>query len=221
MNNIKLSITTPLHNVIKFKTTQQHLFTCEYFKSLFGDVNELNNKLNINLTNFKYVDIDNYVKILFNYIIDPIQQNEPIFNYDICILIELCSYFGNDTMLQIINYKLDEYYVNMLNNNNDEYKKFIINANFIYLSFQNTKKLDKFYEIATKINSHDINCKIKLDICDINLYQCYDLVKFMPNKCIIQKSYNLFEYYDILDYSIAPYPTYDIKNRLNNIKFRG
>ena len=219
MNNIKLSITTPLNNVIKIKTTQQQLSTCEYFKSLFGDVDDINNKLNINLTNFKYLNIENHVEILFTYICDPTQINKLKFNFDIYILIELCSYFGNDTVLQIIDTKLDEYYKNMLLYDYDEYEKFIINANFIYLSFQNTNKLDKFYEIAEKVNSYNINCSVILDIHDTNLYQCYDLVKLLPNNCIIPKSYKLFECYDMLDYSIAPWQKYDIKNKINDINY--
>ncbi len=210
MNNIKLSITTPLNNVIKFKTTQQQLSTCEYFRSLFGDVDEQNNtKININLSNFKYLDIDSYVNTFFNYINMPIKENEPEFNYDIYVLIELSSYFGYDDMLWIIETKICKYTHNLINNN-IEYEGFIKNANCIYLIFQTMNKLDKFYKLASKINANSTDCEINIDINKIDLYQCYDLVKYMPNKCKMPKSFKLFEYQKLLEYSISPWPKYDV-----------
>ncbi len=211
MINIKLSITTPLNNVIKFKTTQQQLSTCEYFRSLFGDVDEQNNtKINIDLSNFKYFEIDSYVNIFFNYINDPISQNEPEFNYDIYILIELCSYFGNEHMLGLIDETMCDYYHNLQGYDNKiQHKEFIENANFIYLIFHEMNKMEQFYELAEIVNTCEIDCGVKIDINKIILYQCYDLMKYMPNKCIMPKSFKLFEYQKLLEYSISPWPKYD------------
>lgn len=220
MDIIIITSTSEIH----IKSTKELLINCDYFSSLFELGDPTDNKLSVNLTNFKYENIDEHVKILFEYINNLNDKNEFLqFDVNINKLIELTDFFGANFMVENIKKSIDEYHCNMDDVNTcdheilesgkicskkDEFTNFITNVWEFYEIFKKMEKMDEFKYIAKMINKSEIQSFITMDIVNIPLYQCYEISLLMPNKCT-DVIYPLLKYYYNLTYTKLQNSEYD------------
>lgn len=198
-----INITLPNAFRASFKSTKEKLIKCEYFKSLFTDIDDINDTIDIDLSKFGFDDIYHQVHLLFNCINDDMNFNFNMGNSTLK-LIAICDFFGADFIFGKIDVVIDKYATDMckyiVKDKKKVYDKFIEDIVDIYDIFKLRGKMEKFKMICDIVNMYDTEMMIDLNIHNMPMYKCYDIVKSIPNKCP-KKTYDIFEYYDELQYT--------------------
>lgn len=192
MSNITLNIK---HNndTLTINTTKTKLLKLDYFNSMF-EFGEIPDVIDISLNNFKYDNIDQSLKVLFEFLetektIDNVTKefilsnntndgsywvsfntslNISIYNY--YILLELCDYFGFESLRNIIKYDAHKYYKFVASCFSHDYKKKI---NSKYVNHIIKSKTNSIFNIGETLELHMI-----IVICNelkINIYNLYTL----------------------------------------------
>lgn len=209
MDNIQLNIKTKT-STITIQSTKEKLIKLTYFKSFF-DIGEIPNTLDMDLTNFKYDNIDMQIKILFNFLNDNISIPTTIYDYH--ILLELCDYFGYEKLIIVMNRNINDYcnFMFLVSKPNSDttlfrtyHKELVTNIHNLYTLFTKTKRMNNFIDVLTKCNYDYIKTKTLNFEHELNNYpleQCFDIFKNMPSIYDnIPTTFKLYDHIDILNY---------------------
>lgn len=198
-----INITIPSGFKASLKSTKEKLMQCEYFKSLFMDIDDIGDTIDVDLSKFGFDDIYHQVHLLFTCINDDMNFHFTVDNY-MLKLIAVCDFFGADFMYRKIDAGIEKYINDIcryiIKDKKKLYDKFIEDIVDIYDIFKMRGKMDKFRMICDIINMYDTDMIINLDIHVVPIYKCYDIFKSIPNKCP-KKAYEIFEYYNELEYT--------------------